>query len=77
MTPGPVKSGVAGTATGVFLVLATIRAFVLDPDETNWQTTLWALQAVAMLVAYLVWWRPTGPRREYRGVDPNAKRLHW
>ncbi|MEV7230560.1 hypothetical protein AB0M79_26590 [Polymorphospora sp. NPDC051019] len=71
------RRAVAGAATGAFLVLATIRAFVLDPDATNWQIALWALQAGAMLVAYLVWWRPTDPGREYRGVDLNAKRLHW
>ncbi|MEV0607899.1 hypothetical protein AB0I61_16205 [Polymorphospora rubra] len=71
------RKAVAGVATGVFLVLATIRTFVLDPDATSWQISLWALQAATMLVAYLVWWRPTSPPREYRGVDLKAKRLHW
>jgi hypothetical protein len=66
---------IAGVATVVALGTIALRAFVFR-GQTGWEFGLWALQGLAMAVAWVA--ARTSRRSEpRRGVDMTAKRLHW
>jgi hypothetical protein len=52
-----------------------LRAFVFH-GQVHWEVLLWALQGIAMVVAWLFSGAVRRPRYE-QGVDMKAKRLHW
>jgi hypothetical protein len=74
LRPGT-RGVVAGVATVVALGAIGLRAFVFH-DQVGWYLLLWALQGLAMVVAWVFWASFRRPRYE-QGVDMKAKRLHW
>ncbi|MFI6243178.1 hypothetical protein ACIBEF_25210 [Micromonospora sp. NPDC050795] len=52
-----------------------VRAFVIA-EGSPWYLILWGLQGVAMVVTWMCW-RSQRERPADRGVDLDAKRLHW
>lgn len=66
---------IACVATVVALGAIGLRAFVFH-DQGGWYPLLWALQGLAMVVAWVFWGAFRRPRYEH-GVDMKAKRLHW
>lgn len=66
---------IASVATAAALGAISLRAFVFH-DEDGWYLLLWALQGLAMVVAW-VFWRSFLDRGYEQAVDMKAKRLHW